>query len=114
MHQSLFERIDACAEATSWLYGAAQASAGYRVGLFAGLLLGGWWIGRGSDEGTRVAGTITAGGATLLVMAVDQPIVRAALLTRLLPRRPVTHLVGAMAGTRLRPFLVTASQPRPS
>ena len=121
MNQWLFERISAFAEATSWLHG--RASAGYGVGLFAGVLLGGWWIGRRSGEVGRVARAITAGGATLLALAVNQAIVHGALLTRLLAgsldgevhqleRRPLTHLVGALAGARLRPVLVTAGQPR--
>jgi undecaprenyl-diphosphatase len=35
-----------------------------------------------------------------------------AVLTWLLVRRPLTHLVGALAGTRLRPVLVTADHPQ--
>jgi hypothetical protein len=123
MNQWLFERISAFAEATSWLHG--RASAGYGVGLFAGVLLGGWWIGRRSGEVGRVARAITAGGATLLALAGNQATVDGALLTRLLAgsldggvrqlgaeRRPLTDLVGAVAGARLRPVLVTAGQPR--
>ena len=191
MNQWLFEQINAFAKATPWLHGAARAYAGYGVALFAGLLLAGWWIARRSGEVSRVAAPITAGGATLHALAVNQPIVHAvhearpyttltnilvlanrspdasfpsdhatmagavaigllivsrrlgavavvaavlmaftrvyiaahypadvaaglllagvvAVLTWLLVRRPLTHLIGALTGTRLRPVLVTA------
>ena len=125
MNQWLFERINAFAEAASWLHGGGRDYAGYGVGSFAGVPLGKWWIGRCSGEVARVAGAITAGGATLLALAGNQAIVHAAPLTRLLAgsldggvrqlgaeRRPLTHLVGALAGARLRSVLVTAGQPR--
>jgi undecaprenyl-diphosphatase len=35
-----------------------------------------------------------------------------AILTWLLLRRPLTYVVGALAGTRLRPVLVTAGHPQ--
>ncbi|MEV4261415.1 hypothetical protein [Kribbella sp. NPDC049584] len=124
MNQWSLERINAFAEATSWLRGGGQASVGYGVGLCAGLLLGSWWIGRRSEE-SRVAGTITAGGPTLLLLPANRAIVHAAALIRLLAasldgdvrqlgaeRRPLTHLVGATAGARLRPIGVTAGRPR--
>jgi membrane-associated phospholipid phosphatase len=191
MNQWLFDQTNAFARATPWLHGAARAYAGFGVVLFAGLLLAGWWIARRTGEVARVAAATTAGGATLLALAVNQPIVHAvhearpsttltnilvlanrspdasfpsdhatmagavavglwivsrrlgvvaaiaavlmaftrvyiaahypadvaaglllggvvAVLTWLLVRRPLTHLVGALAGTRLRPVLVTA------
>lgn len=195
MNQWLFEQINAFARATPWLHGAARAYAGYGVVLFAALLVAGWWIARDSGEVSRVAAAVTAGGATLLALAVSQPIVHAvhearpyttltnilvlanrspdasfpsdhatmagavavgllivsrrlgavaasaavlmaftrvyiaahypadvaaglllggvvAVLTWLLVRRPLTHVAGALAGTRLRPVLVTAGHPQ--
>lgn len=195
MNQWLFGQINAFARATPWLHGAARAYAGYGVVLFAALLVAGWWIARRSGEASRVAAALTAGGATLLALAVNQPIVHAvhearpyttltnilvlanrspdasfpsdhatmagavavgllivsrrlgavaaiaavlmaftrlyiaahypvdvaaglllggtvAALTWLLLRRPLTHLIGALAGTRLRPVLVTTAHPQ--
>jgi undecaprenyl-diphosphatase len=195
MNQWLFEQINAFAKATPWLHPVARAYAGYGVVLFAALLLAGWWIARRSGEVARVAAAVTAGGATLLALAVNQPIVHAvnearpyttltnilvlanrspdasfpsdhatmagavavgllivsrrlglvavlaavlmaftrvyiaahypadvaaglllgglvAVLTWLLLRRPLTYVVGALAGTRLRPVLVTAGHPQ--
>jgi membrane-associated phospholipid phosphatase len=77
MNQWLFEQINAFAKATPWLHDAARAYAGYGVALFAALLLAGWWIARRSGQVSRVAAAITAGGATLLALAINQPIVHA-------------------------------------
>jgi membrane-associated phospholipid phosphatase len=195
MNQWLFDQINAFAEKTPWLHAAARAYAGYGVVLFAALLLAGWWIARRTGEVSRVAAAIAAGGATLLALAVNQPIVHAvhearpyttltnilvlanrspdasfpsdhatmagavavgllivsrrlgavalvaavlmaftrvyiaahypadmaaglllggivAVLTWLLVRRPLTQLIGALIGTRLRPVLVAASHPK--
>jgi undecaprenyl-diphosphatase len=190
MNQWLFEQVNAFAKATPWLHSAARAYAAYGVVLFAALLIAGWWIARRAGDVSRVAAAITAGGATLLALGINQPIVHAvhearpyttltnilvlanrsadasfpsdhatmagavavgllivsrrlggvavlaavlmaftrvyiaahypadvaaglllgglvAALTWLLIRRPLTHLIGALAGTRLRPVLVT-------
>lgn len=195
MNHWLFEQINAFAKATPWLHGPARAYAAYGVVLFAVLLLAGWWIARRSGDVARVAAAVTAGGATLLALAVNQPMVHAvhearpyttltnilvlanrspdasfpsdhatmagavavgllivsrrlgviavaaavlmaftrvyiaahypadvaaglllggvvAVLTWLLVRRPLTRVVGALAGTRLRPVLVTAGHPQ--
>jgi membrane-associated phospholipid phosphatase len=77
VNQWLFEQINAFARATPWLHAAAQFYAAYGVILFAGLLLGGWWIARQTGEVSRVAAAVTAGGATLVALAVNQPIVHA-------------------------------------
>jgi membrane-associated phospholipid phosphatase len=75
VNQWLFDQTNAFARATPWLHTAAQFYAGYGVILFAGLLLAGWWIARQTGQVSRVAAAITAGGATLLAVAVNQPIV---------------------------------------
>ncbi|QNE21322.1 phosphatase PAP2 family protein [Kribbella qitaiheensis] len=77
MNHWLFEQINAFAKATPWLHTPAQIYAGYGVVLFAFLLLAGWWIARRTGDVSRVAAAITAGGATLLALAVNQPIVHA-------------------------------------
>ena len=195
MNQWLFEQVNAFAQATPWLHGIARAYAGYGVVLFAGLLLVGWWVARGTGQSSRVAAAVTAGGATLVALAVNQPIVHAvnearpyttlpqilvlanrstdasfpsdhatmagavavglwfvsrrlgivaavaallmaftrvyiaahypadvaaglllggfvAALTWLLIHRPLTQLVGALAGTRLRPVLTASPHPQ--
>jgi undecaprenyl-diphosphatase len=45
--------------------------------VFAGLLLVGWWIARRSSQVTRMSAVVCAGVATLLAVAVNQPIVAA-------------------------------------
>jgi undecaprenyl-diphosphatase len=195
VNQWLFDQINAFARATPWLHAVAQLYAGLGVVLFAFLLLAGWWIARGTGEVSRVAAAVTAGGATLIALAVNQPIVHAvnearpyttlphilvlatrstdasfpsdhatmagavavglwfvsrrlgivaalaavlmaftrvyiaahypadvaaglllggvvAALTWLLVRRPLTRLVGVLAGTRLRPVLVADPAPQ--
>ncbi|TDD12032.1 phosphatase PAP2 family protein [Kribbella turkmenica] len=195
MNEWLFEQINAFAKATPWLHVPARSYAGYAVVLFAALLLAGWSAARRSGDVSRAAAAVTAGGATLLALAVNQPIVHAvhearpyttltnilvlanrspdasfpsdhatmagavavgllivsrrlgivavvaavlmaftwvyiaahypadvaaglllggvvAVLTWLFVRRPLTRVVGALAGTRLRPVLVTAGHPQ--
>jgi membrane-associated phospholipid phosphatase len=195
MNHWLFEQINALARATPWLHPIAHLYAGLGVVVFAALLLVGWWLARQTADVSRVAAAIAAGGATLIAVAVNQPIVHAvnearpyttlpgilvladrstdasfpsdhatmagavaaglwivnrrlgiiaavaavlmaftrvyiaahypgdvaaglvlggfvAALTWLLLRRPLTRLVAALAGTRLRPALVSAGRPR--
>ncbi|TCC47024.1 phosphatase PAP2 family protein [Kribbella pittospori] len=194
MNHWLFEQINAFAQATPWLHAPARFYAAYGVVLFGALLVAGWWIARRTADVTRVAAAIAAGGATLLALAINQPIVHAvnearpyttlhhilvlanrspdpsfpsdhatmagavavglwivnrrlaviaafaavlmaftrvyiaahypadvaaglvlgglvAVLTWLLVRRGLAHLLGVLAGTRLRPVVVTASHP---
>lgn len=73
----LFGQINEFAEGTPWLHGPAQAYANYGVVLFGVLLVAGWWVARRSGQVTGVAAAIAAGGATLLAVAVNQPIVHA-------------------------------------
>jgi undecaprenyl-diphosphatase len=77
VNQWLFDQINSFAQATPRLHAAARFYAGFGVVLFAGLLLAGWWIARGTGEVARVAAAVTAGGATLIALAVNQPIVHA-------------------------------------
>ncbi len=75
MNHWMFEQVNDFAAATPWLHGIARAYADYGVILFAALLVAGWWIGRRSGDVRRVAAAIAAGGATLIAVAVNQPIV---------------------------------------
>ncbi|MFF0345970.1 phosphatase PAP2 family protein [Kribbella sp. NPDC004875] len=77
MNHWLFRQINAFARATPWLHGPAQVFAAYGVLLFAALLLAGWWVARRSGRMVGVAAALCAGGATLLAVAVNQPIVHA-------------------------------------
>ncbi|MGW7685196.1 phosphatase PAP2 family protein [Kribbella sp. NPDC054772] len=77
MNHWLFGQVNAFARATPWLHAPAQAFAAYGVVLFAALLLAGWWIARRSGRMVGVAAALCAGGATLLAVAVNQPIVHA-------------------------------------
>lgn len=77
MNRWLFEQVNGFARATPWLHGPAEWFAAYGVGLFAVLLVAGWWIARRAGDVSRVATAIIAGGATLIAVAVNQPIVHA-------------------------------------
>ncbi|TDO69160.1 undecaprenyl-diphosphatase/undecaprenyl-diphosphatase [Kribbella sp. VKM Ac-2571] len=77
MNRWLFEQVNAFARATPWLHAPARAFAAYGVVLFAVLLVAGWWVAWRSGRLTTVAAAISAGGTTLLAVAVNQPIVHA-------------------------------------
>lgn len=71
-----FDRINQLARDTPWAHGAVLAYASFGVGLFAALLVAGWWHARGRDARTMAA-ALWAGAATLLAVALNQPLVAA-------------------------------------
>src|SRR3954464_8134811 len=77
MNETLFEQVNALARATSWLHSLVVAYADFGVVVFALLLVAGWWMARRSGEPQRVAAAVCAGAATLLAVAINQPIVNA-------------------------------------
>ena len=77
MNETLFEQINAFARATPWLHALITAYAAYGVVVFALLLGAGWWSARRSGEPQRMAAALCAGAATLLAVAINQPIVSA-------------------------------------
>jgi membrane-associated phospholipid phosphatase len=87
----LFEQVNAFAQDTPWLHTPARLYANYGIVLFVVLLLAGWWIARRSGQVAGVAAAISAGGATLLAVAVNQPIVHAVH-----EARPYTTLPGIL------------------
>jgi len=97
VNQWLFEQINAFARATPRLHAAAKFYAEFGVVVFAALLVAGWWTAWRTGEVPGIAAAITAGGATLLAVAVNQPVVHA------------VH--EARPGTRLRPVLVATAHP---
>ncbi len=71
----MLDDVNDFARETGWLHDPAVAYAGYGVVLFALLLVVGWWLAR--DRGPRVmAASLWTGAATLLAVAVNQPLVR--------------------------------------
>jgi undecaprenyl-diphosphatase len=72
-----FEQINQFARATPWLHGVIVGYATYGLAVFVGLLLAGWWVARQSSQVARMAAVVSAGAATLLAVAVNQPIVAA-------------------------------------
>jgi undecaprenyl-diphosphatase len=72
-----FLDVNEWARDTSWLHGPMQAFATYGVLLFGALLVAGWLLARRSGEARQVAASVWAGVATLLAVAVNQPIVAA-------------------------------------
>ena len=81
------ETINQFAQATGWLHSAVTAYAGYGIALFGLLLLAGWWTARRSNNPRLMTAAISAGAATLLALALNQPIVHAAAR----PRPYTTH-----------------------
>jgi undecaprenyl-diphosphatase len=69
-----FLDVNEFARDTPWLHGPAFAFATYGVVLFGALLIAGWWLARGRDSRT-VAASLWAGAATLLALAINQPLV---------------------------------------
>jgi membrane-associated phospholipid phosphatase len=69
-----FSQVNDFAKATPWLHATVAAYANYGVALFVVLLLAGWWIARRSGGADAMAAVICAGVATLLAVAVNQPI----------------------------------------
>lgn len=72
-----FQQVNDFARATPWLHLLITGYANYGVILFAALLVAGWWIARRSGHMSSMAAVACAGAATLLAVAVNQPIVNA-------------------------------------
>jgi membrane-associated phospholipid phosphatase len=77
MNDSLFEQVNALARATPWLHPVLLGYADYGVVLFGLLLVAGWWVARRSGRPEAVAALICAVVATLVAVAINQPIVNA-------------------------------------
>jgi undecaprenyl-diphosphatase len=69
--------INHFARATPWLHAVVLAYASYGVAMFAGLLVAGWWVARRSNQPQLMAAALCAGAATVLAVALNQPIVAA-------------------------------------
>ena len=87
MDAGLLEAVNRFARSTGWLHPVAEAYAGYGIALFGGLLLAGWWTARRSANPRMMAAALTAVAATLLALALNQPIVH----TVARPRPYTTH-----------------------
>ncbi len=75
MNLWLFDEVNRFAQATGWLHTIVAGYAAYGVVLFAVLLGAGWWSARRSAQPERMAAVLCAGAATLLAVALNQPIV---------------------------------------
>jgi undecaprenyl-diphosphatase len=71
----LFLHINAFARATGWLHPLMTGWANYGILAFAALLLLGWWQARRRSDPTAMAAALWTPLATLLAVAVNQPIV---------------------------------------
>lgn len=70
----MFDDINTFARHTGWLHAPLLGFAAYGVVLLGLLLVAGWWLAR--DRGPRtMAAALWAGAATLLAVAVNQPMV---------------------------------------
>lgn len=70
----LFQAVNDLARRTPWAHGVLLAYASYGVVLFAALLVAGWWTARRSGP-QAMASALWTGAATLLAVALNQPIV---------------------------------------
>jgi undecaprenyl-diphosphatase len=75
MNQWLFDRVNDFARATPWLHAVVSGYAAYGVVVFGVLLLAGWWSARRAGSTPRMAAALCAAAATLIAVAVNQPIV---------------------------------------
>lgn len=73
--RSFFDAINTFARHTGWLHSPTLAYASYGVVVFAGLLLAGWWMARGTGEQTKVAAALWTPLGAMLALAINQPIV---------------------------------------
>jgi len=89
MDDQVLTAVNAFARATPWLRGVLLGYASYGVVLFAVLLGWGWWIARRRGSGMPAA--LWAPLATLLAVAVNQPIVAAVAEPR--PYTVLPHLL---------------------
>jgi len=78
----LFEDINTFARYSGWLHTPMYDIATYGVVVFGVLLVGGWWAARQRNDAPAVAAAIWAGAATLIAVAVNQPIVNAVAQAR--------------------------------
>src|SRR5947209_8794721 len=77
VNEWLFGQVNEFAQGTPWLRPFVLAYANFGVALFAFLLVAAWWAARRVGDPRRVAAVLCAGAATLLAVAVNQPIVDA-------------------------------------
>jgi undecaprenyl-diphosphatase len=75
--RSLFLDINEWAQDTPWLHGLLKAYAGYGVVLFGLLLVLGYLLARRTRSVDALAASLWAGIATLLAVALNQPIAKA-------------------------------------
>jgi undecaprenyl-diphosphatase len=78
----MFYDINDFARDTPWLHSIVSGYANYGVGLFAALLLAGWWIARGEANPARMAAAVWAPLGVLAALAINQPIAAAVNETR--------------------------------
>src|SRR4051794_30555346 len=85
--RAVFEAINSFARHTGWLHAPMLAYANYGVGLFAGLMLVGWWVARSTGDLTKIAAALWAPLGALGALAINQPVVQ-----RVHEARPYTVL----------------------
>ena len=74
LDKTLFLDVNRFAGHTGWLHSPLLAYATYGVGLFALLLIAGWWLARRRNDLAVVSAALWAGAGTLLAVVVAQPI----------------------------------------
>ena len=98
---ALFLSVNDFARASAWLHPPAVAYAKYGLVVFAALLLLGVWQSRRSTD-RQLAAASWAGLATLLAVAVNQPV--AALVAEARPYAAHPPRSGSSTGRRTGPF----------
>lgn len=87
MDETVLDKVNQFARDTGWLHPPILGYASYGVVVFAVLLLAGWWVARQAGDPRRMAAAASAAVATLLAVAINQPIVAAVAR----PRPYTTH-----------------------
>jgi undecaprenyl-diphosphatase len=94
----LFRAVNHFADRTSWAHGPVVAYATFGIGLFAVLLLAGWWEARNGRDLGAVARLLWAGAGTLVAVALNQPLGSLVGRARPYTAMPNVHVLIARSG----------------
>lgn len=94
----LFRAVNRFADRTSWAHGPLVAYAKLGIGLFAVLLLVGWWGARARGDLATLARLVWAGAGALVAVGLNQPIGSLVGRARPYTAMPTVHVLIARSG----------------